>query len=49
MNQLFSKSNGFSYSQYLKNVDDPMNCIIEPVKGIGGLYLGNIDAAANVD
>jgi hypothetical protein len=48
-NSLFSRTSGFNYNQYLKNIDDPMNCIIDPVKGIGGVYLGNIDAASNVD
>lgn len=32
---------------YLKM--DPMNCIIQPEGYAGGLYLGNIDAAQNVD
>ncbi|EGR30525.1 hypothetical protein IMG5_129780, partial [Ichthyophthirius multifiliis] len=26
-----------------------MNCIIEPQNGIGGLYLGNLEAAQNLD
>lgn len=26
---------------------EPMNCIIKPVSGVGGLYLGNIESASN--
>ncbi|KAL4436268.1 hypothetical protein ABPG74_015859 [Tetrahymena malaccensis] len=47
-----SRQQQYAYQQaawqaYLRM--DPMNCIIDPQGSKGGLYLGNIDAAQNVD
>lgn len=36
----------FVNSQLLSN---NMNCIIAPINEVGGIYLGNIDAALNPD
>lgn len=30
-------------------LSNSMNCIIAPLNGVGGVYLGNIDAAQNPD
>jgi hypothetical protein len=34
---------------YQQQTNNDMDCIIEPVLGVGGLWLGNYSAATNID
>lgn len=36
-----------TYQQPTTNND--MDCIIEPIVGVGGLYIGNLSAATNLE